>query len=655
MYVINVSKDRANVSKRESLSFEERELTFTTNKMSWRGSDLSYLPRRRAMRNPRWWKSPYKVFRVKADDEFYDPHEIYEDQEEEEAVVRIPERNSTLEEFQVKKTKKKKHVKCVENKDGGTLLRRAISSDPQIGFQTRKVFKRSISDRPSVIAGAILRASRRQKRETCLRYLIVLKEERSISSTRFDALRRDLLSNETTRRDDAVRTIEAITRHRVPFYRHPGFGFASHQDEDEEDSKVDITDEIETKGQDAPMLTFSSSCSSSEEDENDEDDDDENIEDITDKIKSISKVCDEVVISTNTMPNLFYVSAKSQEFKVLFRLNNGSTPLDMLVMSSKHSKDRIQKLEEKNMSAFEFVNALLNLHSDSKKKDEEVKKTLASPTTKISNPNVESGLKVLNLLPMYSFVSPDDISSIANEKASNVLRSVVSERLAENSLLRFRALQILKESSWNISEAQSKAKSDLPYLLRAYGIESTANPTPKRHGKIPVPWKGDEKPSKRQLVEWIQTYAPDDEFLHEHRCRGKVKVVSKSRTYEYLARVCEEILAMSHIERGEEEEDVKEERTNKVLEKKLTCPCCWSTRRRSDGLALNQCGHWFCLKCWGQHIESTTVHFGNYLPTCPHKDCKSVVDPLTMMVCYFHTVKQWNTHVTHTHTVYAWP
>ena len=131
MYVINVSKDRANVSKdranvskRESLSFEERELTFTTNKMSWRGSDLSYLPRRRAMRNPRWWRSPEKVFRVKAGDEFYDPHEMYEDGEEEEAVVRIPERNSTLEEFQVKKkrTKKKKRVKCVENREGGTLL-----------------------------------------------------------------------------------------------------------------------------------------------------------------------------------------------------------------------------------------------------------------------------------------------------------------------------------------------------------------------------------------------------------------------------------------------------------------------------------------------------------------------------------------------------
>jgi hypothetical protein len=103
---------------------------------------------------------------------------------------------------------------------------------------------------------------------------------------------------------------------------------------------------------------------------------------------------------------------------------------------------------------------------------------------------------------------------------------------------------------------------------------------------------------------------------------------------------------------SKEQEEVDERVTVKsVLDKKLTCPCCWSTRRRSDGLALNQCGHWFCLKCWyvlcecelptfnhsrhekhrGSHISTTTVHFGNYLPTCPHKDCNSVIDPLTLM------------------------
>ena len=36
----------------------------------------------------------------------------------------------------------------------------------------------------------------------------------------------------------------------------------------------------------------------------------------------------------------------------------------------------------------------------------------------------------------------------------------------------------------------------------------------------------------------------------------------------------------------------------------------------------------------GSHISTTTVHFGNYLPTCPHKDCNSVVDPLTMYVLF---------------------
>jgi hypothetical protein len=101
----------------------------------------------------------------------------------------------------------------------------------------------------------------------------------------------------------------------------------------------------------------------------------------------------------------------------------------------------------------------------------------------------------------------------------------------------------------------------------------------------------------------------------------------------------------------EQEEVDKRVTVKSVLDKKLTCPCCWSTRRRSDGLALNQCGHWFCLKCWyvlcecelptfnhsrhekhrGSHISTTTVHFGNYLPTCPHKDCNSVIDPLTLM------------------------
>ena len=79
-------------------------------------------------------------------------------------------------------------------------------------------------------------------------------------------------------------------------------------------------------------------------------------------------------------------------------------------------------------------------------------------------------------------------------------------------------------------------------------------------------------------MQWIQTYAPDEEFLSDRRCRGKVKSVSKSRTYEYLQRVSQEILEMSSP-CTKEEEEVDERVTVKktVLDKKILCACCWST------------------------------------------------------------------------------
>ena len=234
---------------------------------------------------------------------------------------------------------------------------------------------------------------------------------------------------------------------------------SNHDEKDEDDSKVEITDEIETKD-DAPALTFSSSS----EDEDEDEDDAEQVKafNITDEIERISNVCDEVVHSTNTTPNLLYVRVKSK-FEVLFRLSNG--PLDMLVLSSRHGEDTIRKLQQNNTSLFGFVNALLRLHRV-ESEEEETEEENKSP--RISNPNVESGLKFLNLLPTYSFMTQADISNIANEKASDVLRSLVPEAATENSLLRFRALQILKECRWNVSEAKSKAKSDLPCVLRAY-------------------------------------------------------------------------------------------------------------------------------------------------------------------------------------------
>ena len=232
---------------------------------------------------------------------------------------------------------------------------------------------------------------------------------------------------------------------------------SNHDEKDEDDSKVEITDEIETKD-DAPALTFSSSS----EDEDEDEDDAEQSRSLQHHGLNLSYVCDEVVHSTNTTPNLLYVRVKSK-FEVLFRLSNG--PLDMLVLSSRHGEDTIRKLQQNNTSLFGFVNALLRLHRV-ESEEEETEEENKSP--RISNPNVESGLKFLNLLPTYSFMTQADISNIANEKASDVLRSLVPEAATENSLLRFRALQILKECRWNVSEAKSKAKSDLPCVLRAY-------------------------------------------------------------------------------------------------------------------------------------------------------------------------------------------
>ena len=407
-----------------------------------------------------------KTFRVRADEVFYDPEETFESSSEEEVVLQQPKRiaDEDMKRFQLnhKNNKKKSRGDVVQEEilPGSTEFRRAISSDAS-PTQRKVVLKRSISHTPSNVRQAVLRASRRREKDTCLRDLIVLREERHISLQRFESLRQDL-NDDWQRSHEAVRTIRDLSRHRVPFYRHPGFMPVPHQDE-EDDSKIDVVDEIETKDDTAPALIFSSSSSSSE----DEDEDDVEVVEtlnIEDEIERISNICDEVVHSTNTTPNLLYVCAK-RRFEVLFRLSDG--PLDMLVLSSRHSKDTIRTFQENNTSLFGFVNELLRLHRVESEEKEEEEENM-SPG--ISNPNVESGLRFLNLLPTYSFMTQANISKIANEKASDVLRSIVPEDVTENSLLRFRALQILKECRWNVSEAESKAKSDLPNVLRAYVV-----------------------------------------------------------------------------------------------------------------------------------------------------------------------------------------
>ena len=400
-----------------------------------------------------------KTFRVRADEVFYDPEETFESSSEEEVVLQQPKRiaDEDMKRFQLnhKNNKKKSRGDVVQEEilPGSTEFRRAISSDAS-PTQRKVVLKRSIS------YSNVRRKSASRRRETCLRDLIVLREERHISLKRFEALRYDL--NNSERSDEAVRTIRDLSRHRVPFYRHPGFMPVPHQDE-EDDSKIEVVDEIETKDDTAPALIFSSSSSSSS---SEDEDDVEVVEtlNIEDEIERISNICDEVVHSTNTTPNLLYVCAK-RRFEVLFRLSDG--PLDMLVLSSRHSKDTIRTLQEKNTSLFGFVNELLRLHRvESEEKEEEEE----NMSPRISNPSVESGLRFLNLLPTYSFMTQANISKIANEKASDVLRSIVPEDVTENSLLRFRALQILKECRWNVSEAESKAKSDFPNVLRAYVV-----------------------------------------------------------------------------------------------------------------------------------------------------------------------------------------
>ncbi|XP_060074686.1 uncharacterized protein LOC132554396 [Ylistrum balloti] len=56
-----------------------------------------------------------------------------------------------------------------------------------------------------------------------------------------------------------------------------------------------------------------------------------------------------------------------------------------------------------------------------------------------------------------------------------------------------------------------------------------------------------------------------------------------------------------------------------------TCSICCEDIEESSATALQICGHWFCDRCWADHLLSVT-NSGSGQITCPEYKCRSVVD-----------------------------
>jgi len=435
-----------------------------------------------------------------ATDYEYDPKETFLDESDSEEVEEkvLESREITpdqLERFQVKKKKtkkKKKKKKEVMNKDHHQRLRkeeiklrRAISSDPNV--ESRVVLKRSIShtnNTSDVVARAAFRSSRRLEVERCLRDLTLLYKDGNVGRERFEKLKTNLEYKST--RDAAVRIISDLMRHRLPFHRHPTFQYTLEEDEDddeeqkeeeeEKEEKIDGDMQIETKN---ILLTYSSSSSPSEEEEEEEEEEENDEEEehvqrlstITMEVQTLGKLCDEVMFSTNTTPNLLYV--KSRHFQVLFRIPKtypSQKPLDMIVTSSMY-ETKIQDIECTNL--VNFVRTLLKLHNktDVVSPTHDQKDHRIEATIRPVHPSIEFGLSKLSVLPKYEFKKIQDVSDIANQKADEVIQAVVSmttDMCSNNNVLRFCALQILRDTRWNLPQAKQRAIIQLPSVLKAY-------------------------------------------------------------------------------------------------------------------------------------------------------------------------------------------
>lgn len=56
-----------------------------------------------------------------------------------------------------------------------------------------------------------------------------------------------------------------------------------------------------------------------------------------------------------------------------------------------------------------------------------------------------------------------------------------------------------------------------------------------------------------------------------------------------------------------------------------TCSICFESMLDASATALQTCGHWFCDRCWNEHLQST-ANGGSGRITCPEYKCASAVD-----------------------------
>ncbi|XP_033745992.1 uncharacterized protein LOC117331397 [Pecten maximus] len=137
-----------------------------------------------------------------------------------------------------------------------------------------------------------------------------------------------------------------------------------------------------------------------------------------------------------------------------------------------------------------------------------------------------------------------------------------------------------------------------------------------------------------RAVSYIETI-PYDEFLHRHAilpytrpARTEFELLAESRGRRVMS-----VNAIQHCttvkDLFQRKDEVDEAESLITLEFESlppdTCAICCETIEESSATALQTCGHWFCDRCWADHLVSV-ANSGSGRITCPEYKCQSSVD-----------------------------